>query len=155
VLENIRYGKRNATLEQVQEAAEAAAADEFIAAMPAGYDTMIGERGVKLSGGQRQRLAIARAILADPQLLLLDEATSNLDSESELKIQASLSRLLENRTSLVIAHRLSTIRRADLIVVLDQGTVVQSGSHEQLMRTAGWYNRMVDQQHLGAPTGVD
>jgi ATP-binding cassette, subfamily B, bacterial len=154
VLENIRYGKRGATLEQVQAAAEAAAADEFIAAMPAGYATLIGERGVKLSGGQRQRLAIARAILADPQLLLLDEATSNLDSESELKIQASLSRLLENRTSVVIAHRLSTIRRADLIVVLDHGEVVQSGTHEQLMRSEGWYRRMVDQQQLGLPASI-
>ena len=143
VFENIAYGRRGATLAEVQSAAEAAAAREFIEALPQGFETWIGERGVKLSGGQRQRLAIARAILADPKLLILDEATSNLDSESERLIQNSLKRLLQGRTAFVIAHRLSTIAHADLILVLDGGRIVEQGTHQQLLDQGGLYNRMV------------
>src|SRR5690606_4788298 len=119
IRENIRYGRLDATDAEIEQAAKAANADNFVREFPDGYDTIIGERGVKLSGGQRQRLAIARAILRDPKVLLLDEATSALDSESEHLVQAALERLQEGRTTLVIAHRLSTIRDADRIVVLD------------------------------------
>ncbi len=143
IRENIAYARRGASEEAVREAAVAAAADEFIQRLPDGYETFIGERGVKLSGGQRQRLAIARAILADPKILILDEATSNLDSESERLIQASLERLLQDRTAIVIAHRLSTIRDADQIVVLDAGRVAEVGSHEELMARGGAYRDMV------------
>ena len=125
------------------EAARAAAADEFIMQLPDGYDSVIGERGVKLSGGQRQRIAIARAILADPKILVLDEATSNLDSESERLIQNSLADLLRGRTAFVIAHRLSTIAGADKIVVLDDGRIVEVGSHDQLLKDGGRYRDMV------------
>lgn len=143
VRDNIAYGRRGASDEQVAEAAAAAAALEFIEALPDGFDTWIGERGVKLSGGQRQRLAIARAILADPRILILDEATSSLDSESERLIQRSLARLLQGRTAFVIAHRLSTITHADLILVLDQGRIVESGTHLELLEQGGLYQRMV------------
>lgn len=143
IRDNIAYGRRGAAEEQVREAAMAAAADEFITELPDGYDTWIGERGVKLSGGQRQRLAIARAILADPRILILDEATSNLDSESERLIQRSLSRLLKGRTAFVIAHRLSTIKHADLILVMDSGQVVEQGTHDELVAQGGIYQRMV------------
>ena len=143
VYENIAYGRRGATLSEVQAATEAAAAREFVEALPQGFETWIGERGVKLSGGQRQRLAIARAILADPRILILDEATSNLDSESERLIQNSLKRLLQGRTAFVIAHRLSTITHADLILVLDAGRIVEQGTHQQLLDQGGLYNRMV------------
>lgn len=143
IAENIAYGKRRATEESIIAAARAAAADEFIRQSPKGYATRIGERGFKLSGGQRQRLAIARAILADPKILILDEATSNLDSESEKAIQKSLADLLKNRTSFVIAHRLSTIMNADQILVLDQGEIVQQGTHNELMAQSGIYNQMV------------
>ena len=143
IAENIAYGKRRATEESIIAAAKAAAADEFIRQSPKGYATRIGERGFKLSGGQRQRLAIARAILADPKILILDEATSNLDSESEKAIQKSLADLLKNRTSFVIAHRLSTIMNADQILVLDQGEIVQQGTHNELMAQSGIYNQMV------------
>jgi ATP-binding cassette, subfamily B, bacterial len=141
--ENIVYGRRRATMEQVRAAAEAAAATEFIDVLPAGFDTMIGERGVKLSGGQRQRLAIARALLADPKILILDEATSNLDSHSERLIQSSLARLLQGRTSFVIAHRLSTIVGADKIVVIDDGRIVQEGTHARLSQAEGPYRELV------------
>lgn len=141
--ENISYARRHVTEDELVAAATAAAAHEFIETLPDGYDTMIGERGVKLSGGQRQRIAIARAILAEPQILILDEATSNLDSESERLIQRSLTELLEGRTAFVIAHRLSTIRGADKIVVLDQGRVVETGTHEELLARDGRYNDMV------------
>ena len=114
--------------------------------LPDGYDSVIGERGVKLSGGQCQRLSIARAILADPQILILDEATSNLDTESEQLIQQSMERLLEGRTTFVIAHRLSTIAHADLIVVMDQGTILEQGSHDALMARRGEYFKMVTRQ---------
>ena len=121
-------------------------AHEFIVRLPEQYETFIGERGVKLSGGQCQRLAIARAILADPQILILDEATSNLDTESEQLIQASMATLLAGRTTFVIAHRLSTIRRADLILLMEDGLVIERGTHEELMRAGGIYHRMVRRQ---------
>ena len=143
IASNIAYGKRGATKEQIQQAAEQAAAHDFISEFKNQYQTEIGERGVKLSGGQRQRIAIARALLADPRILILDEATSNLDTESERLIQHSLSTLLKNRTSFVIAHRLSTIRDADLILVLDKGRIIESGTHEALMERSERYHDMV------------
>ncbi len=143
VRENIAYGRRGADQPAIVAAAEAAAAREFIDALPQQFGTWIGERGVKLSGGQRQRLAIARAILADPRILILDEATSNLDSESERLIQASLKKLLCGRTAFVIAHRLSTITHADMILVLDQGRIVERGTHQQLLDQGGIYQRMI------------
>ena len=143
ILENIAYGRRGASFEEVLTAAEAAAAREFIERLPKGFQTVIGERGFKLSGGQRQRLAIARAILADPKVLILDEATSNLDSESERLIQQSLTKLLRGRTAFVIAHRLSTIMHADQILVIDDGRIVERGTHDQLMSREGIYQRMV------------
>ena len=143
---NIGYGGRHATEDEIRRAAEIANADEFIDRLPHGYETIIGERGVKLSGGQRQRIAIARAVLADPRILILDEATSNLDSESERLIHGSLTRLMENRTSFVIAHRLSTIAHADRIVVLESGQITEIGSHESLMASGGRYNEMVTLQ---------
>jgi ABC-type multidrug transport system fused ATPase/permease subunit len=146
VRENIAYGRRGATNEQLIDAAKRANAHEFIERLPDRYETLIGERGFKLSGGQRQRLSIARAILADPQILILDEATSNLDTESEQLIQASLSDLLSGRTTFVIAHRLSTITHADLIVAIDDGRIVETGTHEQLMNNRGLYAEMVERQ---------
>jgi ATP-binding cassette subfamily B protein/subfamily B ATP-binding cassette protein MsbA len=140
---NIAYGNRHATERDVREAAKIANAHEFIDALANGYDTLIGERGVKLSGGQRQRIAIARAVLADPRILILDEATSNLDTESERTIQASLTALMENRTCFVIAHRLSTITHADRIVVLAGGRIAEIGDHESLMAAGGRYREMV------------
>ncbi|MGE5181073.1 MAG: ABC transporter ATP-binding protein [Acidobacteriota bacterium] len=146
VRDNIAYGRHAATDAEVENAARLANAHEFIARLPSGYATLIGERGVKLSGGQQQRLAIARAILAAPQILILDEATSNLDTESEQLIQASMAMLLADRTTFVIAHRLSTIRRADLILLLDGGRVIERGTHDELMRTGGLYCEMVRRQ---------
>ena len=143
---NIAYSRRHASTEQIRAAAAAANALEFIDRLPSGMDTVIGERGVRLSGGQRQRLAIARAILANPRLLILDEATSNLDTESEQLIQQSLSVLMQNRTCFVIAHRLSTIAKADLIVVVEGGRILQTGTHAQLMQQGGRYRSMVEQQ---------
>ena len=157
IAENIAYGRRGATTAEVIEAAKAAAADEFIANSPNGYETLIGERGFKLSGGQRQRLAIARALLADPKILILDEATSNLDSESERLIQGSLALLLDQRTAFVIAHRLSTIIHADQIIVLDAGQIVQCGTHSELLEQHGLYQQMVRLQTESpiAPQWVD
>jgi len=138
-LDNIRYGRPNATDAEVHEAAKAAFADEFILALPQGYDTFLGERGVRLSGGQRQRIAIARAMLKNPPLLLLDEATSALDAESERMVQAALESAMCNRTTLVIAHRLATVQKADCIVVLDHGRLVETGTHAELVATGGLY----------------
>jgi ATP-binding cassette, subfamily B, bacterial len=146
VRDNIAYGRIEASEHEVLDAARRANADEFIRRLPEGYDTLIGERGVKLSGGQRQRLSIARALLADPQILILDEATSNLDTESEQLIQASIEELLRDRTTFIIAHRLSTITHADQIVVLDAGRVVERGTHLELLRSAGRYAEMVGRQ---------
>jgi ATP-binding cassette subfamily B protein/subfamily B ATP-binding cassette protein MsbA len=146
VRDNIAYGRHNATSAEIQDAARRANAHEFIVKLPEQYETFIGERGVKLSGGQQQRLAIARAILASPQILILDEATSNLDTESEQLIQASMSALLAGRTTFVIAHRLSTIRRADLILLMDEGRVIERGTHAELMDVRGAYHGMVLRQ---------
>ena len=146
VRDNIAYGRRDATDAEVEDAARRANAHEFIIKLPDQYETFVGERGVKLSGGQQQRLAIARAVLASPQILILDEATSNLDTESEQLIQASMADLLAGRTTFVIAHRLSTIRRADLILLMEHGRVMERGNHEQLMNARGEYYRMVQRQ---------
>lgn len=150
VLDNVRYGRSDATEEEVRRAAELASADGFIQALPEGYRTMIGERGVTLSGGQRQRLAIARAILKDAPILLLDEATSALDAESERKVQAALDRLMEGRTTLVIAHRLATVRSADRILVMDGGVIVEEGTHETLLAHGGLYARLARLQFTSA-----
>jgi subfamily B ATP-binding cassette protein MsbA len=147
VLDNIRFARPDATREEVEEASRIAHADEFVRGFPEGYDTVVGERGVKLSGGQRQRIAIARAILADPRILILDEATSSLDSESESLIQDGLRKLRHGRTSFVIAHRLSTIRTADQILVLDGGRIVERGTHAQLMALGGRYRQLHDRQY--------
>ena len=146
IAENIGYARCDATRQQIVAAARVANAEEFIDNLPAGYDTRIGERGVRLSGGQRQRLAIARAVLADPRILVLDEATSNLDSESERLIQQSLRKLMQNRTSFVIAHRLSTITHANRIVVLEQGRIAETGTHTELLSRSGHYRQMVELQ---------
>ena len=146
VAENIAYGRQDATQADVEDAARRANAHEFIGKLPEGYATIVGERGVKLSGGQQQRLAIARAILARPQILILDEATSNLDTESEQLIQASMATLLAGRTTFVIAHRLSTIRRADLILLMEDGRVTERGTHDELMAARGAYHEMVVRQ---------
>ena len=146
IAQNIAYSRKQATPEEIRAAADAANASEFIDRLPDGMNSIIGERGVRLSGGQRQRLAIARAVLADPKLLILDEATSNLDTESEQLIQQSLGRLMKGRTSFVIAHRLSTIAGADLIVVVEKGRILQTGTHQELMDLGGKYRTMVEQQ---------
>ncbi len=147
VHENIAFGQPGgASREDVERAARVANAHDFIAALPRGYDTVIGDRGHTLSGGQRQRLTIARAVLRDPQVLILDEATSNLDTESERLVQEALQQLMRGRTALVIAHRLSTVQHADRIVVLQDGRVVEEGRHEELMAGAGAYRKLVELQ---------
>jgi ATP-binding cassette subfamily B protein len=146
VRDNIAYARYHATDAEIEDAARRANAHEFIVKLPDQYETFIGERGVKLSGGQQQRLAIARAILASPQILILDEATSNLDTESEQLIQASMATLLAGRTTFVIAHRLSTVRRADLILLMEEGQVIERGTHQQLMLARGTYYEMVLRQ---------
>jgi subfamily B ATP-binding cassette protein MsbA len=151
IADNIAYGRPQATREQIVEAAKAANADAFIREQAQGYETMIGERGVRLSGGQRQRLAIARALLKDPPLLILDEATSALDTESERLVQQALERLMKGRSSLVIAHRLSTVQSADRIVVLDAGRVVQQGTHAELLAQGGLYKKLYEMQFNDAP----
>jgi len=144
---NVGYAKPGATLDEIKEACRIAHCDEFILKFPEGYDTIVGERGIKLSGGQRQRVSIARAILADPRILILDEATSSLDSESEQMIQDGLRRLRSGRTTFVIAHRLSTIRSADQILVLEEGQIVERGTHTQLLALNGRYRQLHDKQY--------
>ncbi len=146
VRENIAYARPGASAAEVESAARAAHAHEFIERLPAGYETLVGERGVKLSGGQRQRVAIARAILKDPAVLVLDEATSNLDAESERLIEDALEKLLVGRTTLIIAHRLSTVRRADRLVVVDHGRIVEEGTHAELLSRGGLYARLYQRQ---------
>ncbi|WP_296384583.1 ABC transporter transmembrane domain-containing protein [Reyranella sp.] len=146
VAENIRYGRPDASAEEVREAARAASALDFIEALPQGFETDLGTRGVRLSGGQRQRIAVARALLCDPAVLLLDEATSALDAESELAVQQALDRIMHRKTTLVIAHRLATVQKADRIVVLEAGEVVDVGSHAELVRRGGLYARLAQLQ---------
>jgi ATP-binding cassette subfamily B protein len=145
-LENIRYGRPQASEEEVVAAAKAAHAHEFISALPEGYQSFLGERGVRLSGGQRQRISIARAMLKNPPLLLLDEATSALDSESERMVQAALEAAMQGRTTIVVAHRLATVQRADRILVLDGGELVEDGTHAELMARSGLYARLASMQ---------
>ncbi len=152
IMENLLLGKPEANPDEVRAAAVAANAHDFIEGFPSGYDTIVGERGVKLSGGQRQRVAIARALLNDPRILILDEATSSLDSESEAVVQEALDRLMEGRTTLVIAHRLSTVRNADRLAVIDEGRIVQEGNHEELLAAGGLY---ADLYHLQFRDGTD
>jgi ABC-type multidrug transport system fused ATPase/permease subunit len=147
IADNIRFARPDASPQQVQEVARLANADTFIEGFPQSYDTVVGERGIKLSGGQRQRIAIARALLADPKILILDEATSSLDSESESLIQEGLERLQKGRTVFVIAHRLSTIRKANQILVLEKGEIVERGSHAQLLASGGRYRTLHDKQY--------
>ena len=147
IRENVAFSRPAAREEEVLDACRLANVQEFAEGFAEGYDTVVGERGVRLSGGQRQRVAIARAILADPRILILDEATSSLDSESEALIQAGLSWLMKGRTTFVIAHRLSTIRRADQILVIEKGRVVERGTHAELFASGGRYREMYDRQH--------
>jgi ABC-type multidrug transport system fused ATPase/permease subunit len=147
ILENIRFSQPEADVEQIKAVCRVANADEFIEKFPEGYQTIVGERGVKLSGGQRQRIAIARALLANPKILILDEATSSLDSESEALIQEGLNRLREGRTTFVIAHRLSTIRSADQILVVEAGEIRERGTHEELVAMGGRYKQLYDKQY--------
>jgi subfamily B ATP-binding cassette protein MsbA len=147
IRENVAFSRPNATEEQILEACRIARVDEFAAHFPEGYDTIVGERGVKLSGGQKQRVSIARAILADPRILILDEATSSLDSESEELIQTGLSYLMQGRTTFVIAHRLSTIRRADQILVVEEGRIIERGNHAELYAAKGRYYDLYTRQH--------
>ncbi len=150
ILDNIRYGRPAASLDEVMAAAEAANAHDFIGRFPEGYETLVGERGVKLSGGQKQRVAIARALLKDPRILILDEATSALDAESEHLVQEALDRLMQGRTTLIIAHRLSTVKEADRVCVLDQGCLAQQGTHDELVAQDGIYRRLVQHQFSAA-----
>lgn len=153
VKENIRFGRRNARDDEITHAAKLAFADEFIRNLEQGYDTKVGERGVRLSGGEKQRISIARAILKNPKILILDEATSNLDSESEQLIQEAITPLMKNRTTFVIAHRLSTILNADKIIVLDEGKIVGQGNHRELYRTCKVYRKLYDEQFLNNRIG--
>jgi subfamily B ATP-binding cassette protein MsbA len=146
IRENIRYGRLDASEEELIAAAKAANAHDFITELPDGYETLVGERGIRLSGGQRQRVAIARAILKDPLVLLLDEATSSLDSESEHEVQEALARLMLNRTTVIIAHRLSTVRVAHRIAVLDRGSIIELGRHDELMARDGMYAKLYSMQ---------
>lgn len=148
VANNISFGNTHASREQIEEAARLAYADDFIRALPQGYDTIIGDLGIALSGGQRQRLSIARALLKNPPILIMDEATSALDNESELAVQQALTHLMQQRTSIVVAHRLSTIRSADEIIVLDHGNIIERGTHATLLRHAGLYSKLVEMQQF-------
>jgi len=145
-MDNIRYGRPEASDAEVRAAAEAAQAASFLEKLPQGYDTFLGERGVRLSGGQRQRVAIARAILRDPAILLLDEATSSLDAENELAVQTALDRLTKQRTTLIVAHRLATVLKADRIAVMENGRVVDMGTHRELAARGGLYARLAELQ---------
>ena len=145
-LDNIRYGRLTATDKEVIQAAKAANAHDFISDLPEAYNSFLGEKGVRLSGGQKQRIAIARALLKNSPVLLLDEATSSLDSQSEFEIQKGLDKLLPGRTSLIIAHRLATVRKADLILVLEKGRIVEFGNHEELLRRSGLYAHLASLQ---------
>ncbi len=147
IRENVAFSRPDASNEQVLAACRIARVDEFAETFEKKYETVVGERGVKLSGGQRQRVSIARAILADPRILILDEATSSLDSESEALIQSGLAYLMRGRTTFVIAHRLSTIRRADQILVVERGRILERGTHEELYRTGGRYFELYTRQH--------
>jgi ATP-binding cassette subfamily B protein len=144
--ENIRYGRPDATDAEIEAAAAAAEADEFLRVLPQGYDTFLGERGTRLSGGQRQRIAIARAILKDPPILLLDEATSSLDAESERLVQQALEKLMRQRTTIIIAHRLATVLKADRIVVIEAGRIVATGTHAELISASPLYARLAELQ---------
>jgi subfamily B ATP-binding cassette protein MsbA len=146
VSNNISYGSREVSQEQIIEAAKAALAHDFIQAMPEGYNTVIGERGVRLSGGQRQRMAIARALVKNAPILILDEATSALDTHSEQQVQAALENLMKGRTTIMIAHRLSTVRNADQIIVLQEGDIIERGSHRDLLEQKGIYTRLIEIQ---------
>jgi ATP-binding cassette subfamily B protein len=143
---NIAYGRPDATMDEVIAAAKAAQAHEFIEGFTNGYDTIVGERGVTLSGGQRQRVAIARALLMNPRILILDDSTSSVDTQTEKLIQAALDALMEGRTTFVIAHRLSTVRRADMILVMDDGRIVERGTHDELLKRGGLYKEIHDLQ---------
>ena len=143
---NIAYGKPEADREEIITASKAAYAHDFIVELPQGYDTIIGERGMTLSGGQRQRLSIARAILKNPPILILDEATSSLDTASEMMVQGAIENLMKNRTTFVIAHRLSTIKRADRIIVLDKGMILEEGTHKELYECGGLYKKLYELQ---------
>ena len=143
---NIAYGQEDLSLDEVVEVAKAAYAHSFISELPQGYNSFIGENGVNLSGGERQRIAIARAMLRNPRILILDEATAALDAESEHMVQLALSNLMQGRTTFVVAHRLSTIREADRIIVLNQGSIVETGSHETLLRKGGLYTQLHNMQ---------
>jgi ATP-binding cassette subfamily B protein len=149
VFNNIAYGVPDATVEQVIHAAEVANAHGFIVRQPDGYDSMLGERGVGISGGEKQRLSIARAVLKNPSILVFDEATAAVDSETENLIQEAIERLISGRTTLMIAHRLSTLRKANKIIVLDQGRIIECGSHDELMALKGKYHRLIEIQAMG------
>ncbi len=146
IAENIRLGREDATSEEIQEAAKKANAHDFITSLPQGYSTHVGEGGTQMSGGQKQRIAIARAIVRDPKILLLDEATSALDTRSEKVVQEALDKAREGRTTIVIAHRLSTIQNADVIIVVDKGSIAEMGTHSQLVQQQGLYHNLVQDQ---------
>jgi ABC-type multidrug transport system fused ATPase/permease subunit len=147
---NITFGVASATMEEVRHAARIANADDFIMATPDQYQTTIGDRGSRLSGGQRQRISIARAILKNPPILILDEATSALDTESEKLVQEALENLMKDRTTIVVAHRLSTIRNADLICVMNEGQIVERGTHDELLAIDGYYKRLIEMQQTNS-----